>query len=180
MKQPSAPLTQDGIRQTTSDKALLDALFAELSREVSASLHDDLDEFVSAIQDLPPGLRAMAATFQLDVSMARDDLGWHFANWHHRAYGAETSMALRELEATELSDLFDRAFSIVGHQWEVMTERLVEGSDSFAEWYGTSELEATLMPLNRRWWEICNSDNDGLFRYRPTYARKYPERVVPT
>ena len=61
-----------------------------------------------------------------------------------------------------------------------MTERRAEGFDSFADWYGTSELEATLMPLNLRWWEICNSDNDGLFRYWVTYARKYPERVVPT
>jgi hypothetical protein len=179
MRKSDARLTQDVLRKTSSDKDLLKALFAELSAQVSPDLHNDLDELVTVMQDLPQGLRAMAATYQLDVSMALDDLGWHFGNWHHRGYAEETKSALRELETGELTDLFDRALSIVGHEWDVIGKHLAQGFDTFADWYHSSELEATLMPLNRRWWEICNSENDGLFRYWVTYARKYPERVVP-
>jgi hypothetical protein len=45
---------------------------------------------------LPPGLRAMTAIYQLDVSMALDDLGWHFGNWPDRALREETLQGLKE------------------------------------------------------------------------------------
>lgn len=76
----------------------------------------------------------MASTFQLDVSMARDDLGWHSANWHHHGYCRETSRALKELEAFELSEVFDLAYSITCHQWDVITELLRQDFKAFSEW----------------------------------------------
>jgi hypothetical protein len=85
-----ATLTPEIIAGTSSDEELLKKLLAELDAAVPAELHDDLDEFVDTVRDLPPGLRAMASTYQFDVSMALDDLGWHFASWHHHGYAQET------------------------------------------------------------------------------------------
>jgi hypothetical protein len=179
MNRPRTSLNQDLLRQPVSDEIVLNAIFDELTFLVPTSLHDDLDELVPAIQNLPQGLRAMAATYQLDISMTLDDLGWHFANWHHKGYCAETSLGLRELEAGELAEIFDRALSITGHQWDVIDEKLAENFSAFESWYKTSELEATLMPLNRRWWDICGSNDNGIFKYWIAYARRYPDRVAP-
>jgi hypothetical protein len=177
-----AKLTEAAIQNAQTDDALLKGLFAELSASVPAQLHEDLDELVARIQGLPPGLRAMAATHKLDVSMALDDLGWHFANWHHHGYCRETSLGLKELEAGEVSEIFDRAYSIASHQWEIIGELLEKGGSSFAQWYRRSELNATLAPLNRRLWELLKEASPGgekgIFRYWVGYARKYPERVV--
>jgi len=42
-----------------------------------------------------PCASAMAAMYQLDVSMTLDDLGWHFANRHQRGDCEETLWAFR-------------------------------------------------------------------------------------
>jgi hypothetical protein len=177
-----ARLTQQVIRRTKSDDALLKRLFGELEASVPASLHGDLDDLVEAIQELPAGLRAMAATYQLDVSMALDDLAWHFANWHHHGYCRETSWGLRELEAGEVADIFDRAYSITAQQWDVISQLPEKGFDAFTSWYSTSELDATLSPLNRRMWDLLKETSPGgeggMFRFWLAYARKYPDRVV--
>ena len=175
-------MTPDIIASTASDKELLEKLFSELEAAVPADLHDNLDEFVETLQDLSPGLRAMASTYQFDVSMTLDDLGWHFANWHHHGYARETGSGLRELEAGEVAEIFDRAYSIACHEWDRMTRLLDESFDAFSSWYGTSELEATLMPLNRRLWELFKIENSsgqcGIFKLWVDYARRYPDRVA--
>ena len=56
----------------------------------------------------------MAATFELDVSMALDDLGWHFGNWTHRGYCDETLHGLRELEAGEYTEMFANDGGVFG------------------------------------------------------------------
>jgi hypothetical protein len=125
----------------------------------------------------------MASTYQLDVSIALDDLGWHFANWHHHGYCKETSRGLKELEAFDLSEIFDQAYSITCHQWDVITELLRQDFKAFSDWYFTSELDATLAPLNRHMWDLLKTESPGgeggIFRYWLAYARRYPERVVP-
>jgi hypothetical protein len=72
-------LTEERIRACASDEDLFQALSAELHRRLPDGEGDDLDLFVERLRGLPKGLRAMAAIYQLDVSMALDDLGWHFA-----------------------------------------------------------------------------------------------------
>jgi hypothetical protein len=106
-------LTVKAIRAARSDKDLFHKLAAELTRRLPVELHDDLDRFVVEMRSLPSGLRAMAATFKLDVSMALDDLGWHFANFQHREYCHETSRGLWELGATEVAQVFDKAYEFV-------------------------------------------------------------------
>jgi hypothetical protein len=63
-----------------------------------------------------------------------------------------------------------------------MTQLLAESFDAFANWYRTSDLDATLLPLNRQLWDLFKVENPsgqrGMFRYRVAYARKYPDRVT--
>jgi hypothetical protein len=109
--------------------------------------------------------------------MALDDLGWHFANWHHRPYCEETLRGLQEVEAHEPAEIFSNAYTLVQPYWSTIGELLAQGFDKFVDWYPDSELEKILDPLNRRMWDLC-APTYGLMAYWLTYARKYPEKVV--
>jgi hypothetical protein len=172
-------LTLDDIRSSPTDKALFDKLGAELERRMPPHLYDDLDAYVAALDELSPGLRAMAATHQLDVSMALDDLGWHFANWHHQAYCEETSRGLRELGADEAAQIFDKAYQIVLPHWDAISDMLAVDFSVFSEWYHDSELAESLGPMNRGLEIIANKSPEyGLMTYWLAYARRFPERVI--
>src|SRR5439155_11028124 len=93
------PLSPSRIARTRSDEALFKLLGGELKRLLPPYDSANLEPLVKSLQGLPPGLRAMAATYELDVSMALDDLGWHFANCHHQRLALETLGGLRELGA---------------------------------------------------------------------------------
>ena len=58
--------------------------------------------FAANIALLPPGLRAMAATHWLDISLTLDSLTWHFGNFGERQLVAETEAGLRESGLPEL------------------------------------------------------------------------------
>ncbi|UCF32459.1 MAG: hypothetical protein JSV78_08995 [Phycisphaerales bacterium] len=164
-------LTIDQIRTAPSDKAL----FALLSTELERRLPDrsDLDSFVQELQHLPRGLRAMAATYDLDVSMALDDLGWHFGNWHHKPLARETIAGLKELGAVRAAEIFEEAFRMAEHYWSQL------GSESWHVWYSDSDPDKALHSLNIEMWSICNRSSDwGLMSYWLEYARRYPERLV--
>jgi hypothetical protein len=174
-------ITINDIRSAPSDEALMDSLLAELNSRIPAELLSqvDCDEFVAHLNGLPPGLRAMAATHQLDVSMVFDDLGWHFANWHHKPYCEETSRGLRELGATDVAQIFDEAYRLVLPHWDAISGMLAINFGAFREWYRDSDLDKALLPLNSRLWEICEAAGyHRLGKYWLDYARKYPERVV--
>jgi hypothetical protein len=171
-------LTEENIRSCSSDEEL----FRSLSQELSRRLPDeerDLDAFVERVRALPKGLRAMAAIYQLDVSMTLDDLGWHFANWHHRPYCDETLRGLRELEAQEAAEIFSSPYVLAQPHWEKIGQLLSENFDAFVEWYSRSELQRSLDPLNERMWDLCEAIGKlGLMTYWLIYARRYPENVV--
>ena len=162
-------LTPEIISESSDDE--LFKLFAqELEKQVSAKR--DSPEFVAEIQKLPIGLRAMAATYELDVSLAMDDLGWHFGNWHNPALAEETIRGLDELEATELAMIFKAAFQIALRYWDEL------GAKDWSKWYHDSPLEKEIMPLNKRAWKILEGKKNGILEYWVSYARKYPERIA--
>jgi len=174
-------LTVKTIRPCRSDNALFKKLTAELTSRLPCQSHDNLDRFVEELQGLPPGLRAMAATFKLDVSMCLDDLGWHFANFHNHAYCGETSRGLWQLEANEVAQIFDKAYQLILPYWDRISDMLAIEFNMFANWYYESELNTALNPLNYRLWDICEESKDyGLMKFWLDYARKYPGRVVET
>src|SRR5262252_3789767 len=108
-----------GITIEAIDSSSDDELFALLGKELEGriSAARGSAEFVAQIRELPVGLRAMAATYELDVSLALDDLGWHFGNWHNEELARETARGLETLGARELADLFRQAFEIAKKYW---------------------------------------------------------------
>ncbi len=173
-KQGVTPLSPSRIARTRSDEALFKLLSAELKRLLPSDASDDLEQFVKALKHLPRGLRAMAATYELDVSMALDDLGWHFANWHHQGLALETLAGLRELGAIEESGIFGRAMEIALAHWDFLA------SDGFVQAYDGSDIEVALSPLNDRLWELLGYRGErgrNLLALWAPYARRLPERV---
>jgi hypothetical protein len=73
-------LTENRILQCRNDDELFELLGLELTSRFpngEGETEEDLDAFVAKLRTLPVGLRAMASIYQLDVSLALDDLGWH-------------------------------------------------------------------------------------------------------
>jgi hypothetical protein len=156
----------------SSDDELFNLLAKELEKRISVKR--DSPEFMAEIQKLPIGLRAMAATYELDVSLAMDDLGWHFGNWHNTVLAEETIRGLDELGATELMVIFKEAFQITFQYWDKL------GAKDWSKWYHDSPLEKEIKPLNEQAWKILKAKKNGIFEYWVQYARKHPERITNT
>ncbi len=132
-----------------------------------------MGRFLKKIRTIPVGLRWMAATFELDVSMTLDDLGWHFGNWTHRGYCDETLNGLRELEAGEYAEMFAKAYELALACW---TELSAPYEDSKMVWR---------VRFSQRQQNHCRSDggkcdkiDGGIFGRWTRYARKYPHKVT--
>ena len=80
MAKPRTNNLTPGAIDSSSDDELFSLLGEELKARIGRWVSSG--EYVAKIRNLPLGLRAMAATYELDVSLALDDLGWHFGNWH--------------------------------------------------------------------------------------------------
>jgi hypothetical protein len=163
-------LTPEIIARTRSDEDLFALIATELERLLPNDRRAD-DSFVAELRNLPSGLRAMAATYELDVSLTLDDLGWHFGNWHHMGLAEETAAGLEELGAAELAELFRQAFLLARDFWDEL------GSENWTKWYHDSALEKAVDPLNLKAWAIFESKHLGLFSYWLEYARRFPERL---
>lgn len=161
-------LDKSAIESAQSD----DELFGLIGEELQRRLPDGrsaTDEYVQTLQALPVGLRAMAATYELDVSLTLDDFGWHFGNWHHKGLAAETEKGLIELGATRLAEMFREAFWHAQRFWNDLAR------DDLASWYHGSELEKAVTPLNEEAWRM--RDESTILDLWPTYARQFPERM---
>lgn len=170
-------LSQAGIAACANDDEIFKLISAELTARLGPCEGDDLDLFLSRAAPLPAGLRAMAMTYQLDVSLALDDLGWHFANWHHRGYCDATLWALGELEATDQQALFGQAYEVAQQHWDQIGALLDQSFEAFVAWYPDSDLHERTLPLSRRMWQL--QETKTILGYWVPYARKWPERVVP-
>ncbi len=152
-----------------SDDEVFSLLGRELERRIASARGSP--EFIAEIKELPAGLRAMAATYELDVSLALDDLGWHFGNWHSIESAQETAAGLEELGAQELAKVFRSAFDLAHDYWMEL------GEEYWMDWYHGSALEKAVEPLNQKAWAILKQRKHGIFSYWVDYARMHPERV---
>jgi len=171
-------LTASQIRSTPTDADLLQLLQTELNSAFPVDSRRDAPVFLSKLQTAPRGLRAMAATFELDVSMAMDDLAWHFVNHHSLDWYEETRLGLRELEAIEAAKLFEKAFAIIQPHW-VELGNVAQGEDSSAihAWLDASGIQKRMDPLDKQMWTLLGQwPKEGLMHCWATYARKYPGR----
>src|SRR5262245_16813123 len=155
---------------SSSDDELISLLGRHLGERISAKRGSP--EFVTEIRKLPVGLRAMAATHALDVSLALDDLGWHFGNWPNTDLAEETAQGLEELGASDLAAVFREAF----HVFKKYRAEL--GPKDWAESYHGSPFEKAVTPLDNQARAILDRKSDhGIFKYWVDYARRHPERV---
>ena len=173
-------LTTAQILSANSDEDLLRLLQGELHELFPSESRRDNVVFLSRLQSAPIGLRAMAATFELDVSMALDDLAFHFLNHHDLDLYEETRAGLRELRATEAAELFEAAFVIVEPLWQQLGE--IAENDEFGfvnKWLDEKGIQERIVPLNKRMWGLINQwPKQGLMHYWITYAREHPRRCL--
>jgi hypothetical protein len=153
----------------SSDEELFELLAKELETRIGVGRGSP--EFLARIRTLPIGLRAMAASYEFDVSLTLDDVGWHFGNWHSRELAEETAAGLQELGAIELARIFREGHRIAQDYWKEL------GSEDWMDWYHGSTFEKETKPLSRDAWDILEKKKCGIFDYWVAYARKYPERV---
>jgi hypothetical protein len=173
-------LTANQIRNAHSDADLLRLLQSELNLVFPTESRRDVPVFLSKLQTAPRGLRAMAATFELDVSMALDDLAWHFVNYHSLDWYEETRLGLRELEAVEAAELFEKAFAVI-EPHGIGLGSVAQGEDFSAihAWLDATGIQKLIDPLDKHMWKLLGQwPKEGLMHYWVTYARKYPERCV--
>jgi hypothetical protein len=161
------------ILDALTDEEVLAVLSNALMERVPPSLLEDLDAFVATLVTVPPGLRAMAATHQLDVSLTLDDLGWHFANWHHHGYARATLEGLKELGAAREAALFGESYAVAQRNWTALSR------DDFTAWYHGSPLEQALAPLDREVKELARAYGpQGLMSLWVRYARLHPTLLL--
>ena len=171
-------LTIKQISNAGSDDELLNLLTGELRQRFPPELRDDPIVFLSRLYAAPDGIRAMAVTYELDVSMALDDLAWHFINYHTSIELAEETIAgLNELETPEAAEIFRKALDIIKPHWQEL-ER-VSQSKAAHDWLNSKGIQDLMNPLNDRMWMLLKQyDKSSLMSLWVTYARKHPERCV--
>jgi hypothetical protein len=90
---------------------------AGLQKEILAILTDQAvgdpysadGKFAANLATLPLGIRAMAATHWLDISLTLDSITWHFGNFGEPGLVAETEAGLHELGLHDLASCFHEA-----------------------------------------------------------------------
>jgi hypothetical protein len=166
------------IRNAATDADLLKLLQSELNLLFPPELRRDNVIFLSRLQAAPRGLRAMAATFELDVSLSLDDLAWHFINHHNFDSYEITINGLREIEAFEAAEIFEKAFFIVRSQWDELENYSLD-KNSLLKWLEETGIQTRIDTLNDEMWKLLGQwPKIGLMHYWVSYARKYPERCV--
>lgn len=106
--------------------------------------------FAANIVQLPPGLRAMAATHWLDISLTLDSITWHFGNFGEPKLVAETEAGLRELGWHDLAACFVEAK-------ELMVPLLAQRTEADGDPYEILEragLRTRGDELDRRAWAL--------------------------
>lgn len=174
---PEMILTLQSI-EAADDEQLFQLISEALENLFSGSVGKDPETLLAALDAAPLGLRAMAGIHDLDVSMALDDLAYHFGNHNDERFLRETAAGLKELEAFEAAEIFVSA-------WEIVKPFLVEIRENgpritdFDTYLQKTGIQARVDPLNERMWAICKKCGpNGLLQYWLEYARKYPQRCL--
>ena len=164
-------MSKPGHELPAEDDALVSSVPDLLKSRVSSSPYGWDGAFAQEIRSLPPGLRAMAATHHLDVSLTMDDIGWHFLNFGHPTHVEETERGLRELGLSDLAVLFHEAY-------ELVRPHLPEIRRPGGDYYAVLEQAGH----TRRIDELSSHartalGNQGIYRCWAAYAREHPDRV---
>ncbi len=157
------------------DSGLQSELMKELTARTSGNPYAADGIFAANIALLPPGLRAMAATHWLDISLTLDSLTWHFGNFGEPQLVAETEAGLRELGLPELTSCFVEAK-------ELMLPLLAQRTEADGDPYEILEragLKTRGDELDRRAWALdtLGPGKSVIYEAWIRYTRQHPERV---
>ena len=157
------------------DDGLLKDIHELLTARVVGNPYATDGIFAANIAQLPPGLRAMAATHWLDISLTLDSITWHFGNFGEPHLVAETEAGLRELGLTELVSCFIEA---KGLMLPLLAER-TEADGSPNEILERAGLKTQSEELDRQARALDNlgPGNSIIYNAWIRYARQHPERV---
>jgi hypothetical protein len=157
------------------DGGLLNELHELLTARAVGDPYATDGNFAAKISHLPPGLRAMASTHWLDISLTLDSITWHFGNFGEEHLVAETESGLRELGLHELALCFVEAK-------ELMLPLLAQRKEADGDPYEILKrvgLKTRDDEVDRRAWALGNLGPDKSLIYDAwiRYARQHPERV---
>ncbi len=171
-------LTIKQIHSAGSDEELLNLLGGELQRLFPPEVRNDPIVYLSRLHATPNGLRAMATTYELDISMTMDDLAWHFVNYHSSLELAEETIAgLNELETPEAAEIFREALAIIKPYWQELES--VAQVKTAHDWLDSKRIQNLMNPLNDRLWKLLKQyDKSSLMSLWVSFARKHPDRCV--
>ena len=159
------------------DDGLLVEILATLARRVQADPYSSDGTFAEALSSLPRGLRAMAATHWLDISLTLDDITWHFGNFGEPALVAQTEEGLLELGLEELASVFREAKTLMVPLIDQMSpEQLPE------ELLEKAGLREHRDQIDSEAWGLNDLGNgkSAIYDSWVRYTRKHPERVFGT
>lgn len=157
------------------DAGLQSEIEAILTARVVGDPYSADGSFAASLATLPPGLRAMAATHCLDISLTLDSITWHFGNFGEPHLVAETEAGLLELGLHELALCFREAKELM---LPLLAER-TEGDGGPDELLERKGLQGVADELNRRSWALddLGPGRSVIYEAWIRYARQYPERV---
>lgn len=152
-----------------------EAIETLLTSRVAANPYGDDSTFAAAIAPLPRGLRAMAATHWLDISLTLDSITWHFGNFGEPGLVAATEAGLIELGLHDLARCFADARDLMV---PLLSQRTEADGDPY-EMLEHSGLRECAEEIDKRAWELDNGKPGESVIYDAwiRYARAYPEQV---
>ena len=157
------------------DDGLLTELQELLRARVVGNPYAADGSFAANIALLPPGLRAMASTHWLDISLTLDSITWHFGNFGEPHLVAETEAGLRELGLHEVALCF-------GEAKELMLPLLAQRTEADGNPYEILERAGLMDRADELDLRACALDDLGpgksvIYEAWIRYARQHPERV---
>lgn len=157
-----------------SNEDLLTELLDLLKSRVQGDPYSSDGAFANELSSLPRGLRAMAATHWMDVSLALDSLTWHFGNFGEPGLVTQTNEALLELNLKDLAGVFREAADLMRPFVEQMSPD--HPPDELLEKAGLAERGRE---LDRKAWDLSKSStgDSAIYEAWAAYVREHPERV---
>jgi hypothetical protein len=157
------------------DAGLMEEIFALLTVRAVGDPYSDDGSFAATLASLPSGLRAMAATHWLDISLTLDSVTWHFGNFGEPHLVAQTEAGLHELGLHDLAACFCDAKELMV---PLLAKRTEADGDPY-EILEANELRADGDALDRRAWELHDpgSGKSQIYEAWTTYTRQHPELV---
>ena len=157
-------------KRSAEDEKLLQRIFDELKSRITADPYGKDGEYARQLSGLPRGLKAMAATHWLDVSLTMDDIGWHFLNFGEPGHVAETESGLRELGLEEMAETFHQTHKIVAP----LLSQIANGED-YNKVLAESGHESRIDELSKRAWAL--QEERDIYSAWLDYAKRHPDQV---